>query len=89
MSIIYIRIVRLLVRFEDYVWVFKLIKDIEYGIEYWILFFVVMYDFGLYYNDGLKKKRKKGRCYNIYVFLVVCLLKIIYGMFIVWSINKW
>lgn len=60
MSIIYIRIVRLLVRFEDYVWVFKLIKDIEYGIEYWILFFVVMYDFGLYYSDGLKKKKKKG-----------------------------
>lgn len=75
MRIIYIRIVRLLVRFEDYVWVFKLNKDIEYGIEYWILFFVVMYDFGLYYSDGLKKK-KKGRCYNIYVFLVVCLLKI-------------
>lgn len=88
-SITHTRTVRPPVRFEDYVWAFKLIKDTEHGTEHWTLLFVVMYDFGLHYSDGLKKKRKKGRCYNIHAFPVVCPSKIIHGMFTVWSINKW
>lgn len=59
-SITHTRTVRPPVRFEDYVWAFKLIKDTEHGTEHWTLLFVVMYDFGLHYSDGLKKKKKKG-----------------------------